>query len=98
MISGLAATFIEAPLLLKDTLEPIPDDHYAACKAAGIPTEGNAAANTKDPFDLTGQNLAVATLPTGFTARGIVALVFSCVAAFLGMAVIAWYGWVPIKA
>jgi iron transport multicopper oxidase len=41
-------------------------------------------------LDLTGQNLSIAPLPSGFTARGIIALVFSCIAAFLGMAVIAW--------
>lgn len=31
-----------------------------------------------------------------FTARGIVALVFSCISAFLGIAAIAWYGMAPI--
>ena len=75
----------------------IPENHYAICKTAGIPTEGNAAGNTKDPLDLAGANVSPAPLPAGFTARGIVALVFSCVAAFLGCAVIAWYGSVPLK-
>lgn len=82
---------VEAPLELQKTLT-IPPDHYAACAAAAspTPTAGNAAANTKDVLDLTGQNLSIAPLPAGFTARGIVALVFSCIAAILGMAVIAW--------
>ena len=75
----------------------IPDDHYAACKAAGIPTAGNAAANTKDPFNLEGAYVSPAPLPAGFTPRGIVALVFSVVAAFLGMAAISWYGYQPLK-
>lgn len=30
-----------------------------------------------------------------FTARGIVALVFSCVTGILGVAVVAWYGMAP---
>jgi len=47
-------------------------------------------------LNLEGQNRAVAPLPAGFTARGIVALVFSCISAFLGMAVIAWYVFTPI--
>lgn len=36
--------------------------------------------------------MAPGPLPAGFTARGIVALVFSCLAALLGMATITWYG------
>jgi len=96
-ISGLIATLIESPLALQKDLK-IPDDHYAACKAQGIATAGNAAGNTIDPFDLSGANVAPKPLPAGFTARGIVALVFSCIAAFLGMAVISWYGYVPLKA
>jgi hypothetical protein len=35
-------------------------------------------------------------LPAAFIAKGIVALVFSCMSAFVGMAVITWYGPVPI--
>ena len=80
---------IEAPLELQKTLS-IPEDHYAACKAQNIPIAGNAAGNTVNVLDLTGENKMVALLPAGFTARGIVALVFSCISAFLGMAAIAW--------
>lgn len=32
------------------------------------------------------------TEPRSFTTRGIVALVFSCVAGILGVCVVAWYG------
>ncbi|KAF2673663.1 multicopper oxidase [Microthyrium microscopicum] len=95
-ISGLIATFIEAPLEVQKSLK-IPDDHLAVCKAEGVPTAGNAAGNTVNHFDLTGENKSPAPLPAGFTARGIVALVFSCIAAFLGCAVIAWYGYAPLK-
>ncbi|KAL2020766.1 hypothetical protein VTK56DRAFT_7964 [Thermocarpiscus australiensis] len=92
--SGLMATFVEAPLHLQRTLS-IPADHVAACEAAGggvIPTAGNAAGNTVDLLDLTGENAPPGPLPSGFTARGIVALVFSCLSGVLGVAVVAWYG------
>ncbi|KGR07271.1 iron transport multicopper oxidase FET3, partial [Candida albicans P78048] len=48
--------------------------------------------NSNNYLDLKGENIQVKRLPTGFTARGIVALVFSCIAAFLGIAAIAYYG------
>ena len=72
----------------------VPADHYAACAALEppAPTAGNAAGNTGDLFDLSGNNVPPARLPTGFTPRGIVALVFSCVAGILGIVVITWYG------
>jgi len=87
--SGLVATMIEAPEELQKSLV-IPQDHFQVCHEQGLPTSGNAAGNTKDLLDLTGANLSPAPLPAGFTARGIVALVFSCLSAFLGIAVIAW--------
>jgi iron transport multicopper oxidase len=93
--SGLIATMVEAPLQLQASLGAagaMPDDHYTACARAGTPTTGNAAGNTKDLLDLTGQNRPPNRLPDGFTAKGIVAMTFSCVAALLGMAFIAWYG------
>lgn len=95
MASGLAVTMVEAPLDLQNTLQ-IPANHYDACAAADMPTQGNAAGNTKDYLDLSGQNESVPPLPAGFTARGIVALVFSVIAAFAGMAVISWYGVQPM--
>ncbi|CBX99496.1 similar to iron transport multicopper oxidase FET3 [Plenodomus lingam JN3] len=96
--SGLTATIIERPLDIQSQLAGhIPTDHLAACAAGQVPTAGNAAGNTLDLLDLTGENKSPGTLPAGFTARGIVALVFSCVAAFVGMAVIAGYGLRPLK-
>lgn len=80
---------IEAPLELQQTLK-VPQNHYDICNLDGVKTEGNAAGNTVDVFDLSKQNKSVAPLPAGFTAKGIVALVFSCAAAFLGIAVISW--------
>lgn len=46
----------------------------------------------EDLLDLRGQNTPPQPLPEGFTAKGIVAMTFSIVAAVLGMAVIGWYG------
>ncbi|KAK0626772.1 multicopper like protein, partial [Immersiella caudata] len=89
--SGLMATFVEAPLDLQKSLK-VPDDHYAACRAGGVPTMGNAAGNTVDLLDLNGQNTPPGPLPAGFTTKGIVALVFSCIIGIVGVAVVAWYG------
>ncbi|KAM5351926.1 hypothetical protein ACJ41O_004649 [Fusarium nematophilum] len=91
VVSGLIATFVEDPLTLQKTID-IPKNHLEACVAAGMATEGNAAANTEDYLDLTGENHPPKTLPSGFTPRGIVALVFSCLCGILGIAVVAWYG------
>lgn len=93
--SGLSATMVEAPLDLQQSLS-IPANHFDACSAASppVPTVGNAAGNTENLLDLTGEPAPPPRLPDGFTARGIVALVFSCVAGVLGVAVVAWYGMV----
>lgn len=88
---GLGMLMVEAPLQMQERLS-IPEDHWAACQAAGVQSQGNAAGNTEDLLDLRGQNKQEPWLPAGFTARGIVALVFSCVSAFLGIAFIIVYG------
>ncbi|KAI8720510.1 hypothetical protein NCS52_00496300 [Fusarium sp. LHS14.1] len=95
VISGLIATFVEDPLTLQKTIE-IPKNHLDACAAANMPTKGNAAANTADYLDLTGENKPSRPLPSGFTPRGIVALVFSCICGILGVAVVAWYGFAKV--
>jgi iron transport multicopper oxidase len=87
---GLIATIVEAPLEIQKN-QVIPQNHIEACQAANIPIAGNAAANTVDHFDLKGANVAPKPLPAGFTPRGIVAMVFSCIAALLGLATITWY-------
>ncbi|PQE29797.1 multicopper oxidase protein [Rutstroemia sp. NJR-2017a WRK4] len=88
---GLIATMIEAPLELQKSLV-IPESHIKACQAGGISYTGNAAGNTVDLLDLKGANKAPGPLPNGFTPKGIVAMVFSCLAALLGLATISWYG------
>ncbi|KAK9430746.1 Cupredoxin [Lipomyces doorenjongii] len=93
---GLALVLVEAPLEIQSR-QVIPEDHYAACKAGGYAYEGNAAGNTVNLLDLTGEKLQPKPLPAGFTARGIVAMVFSCISAFVGMGFITWYGLSDLK-
>lgn len=80
---------VEAPLDIQES-QVIPQDHFDACAAGNFPTAGNAAGNTEDLFDLQGAPRAPKPLPAGFTARGIVAMTFSVLAAVIGCAVIAW--------
>jgi iron transport multicopper oxidase len=93
---GLGMLLIEAPTQLQQR-SSIPDQHYEVCRANGIAYQGNAAANTKDLLDLSGQNEQPPFLPAGFTSRGIVALAFSAFSAFLGMAFIVVYGMSDVK-
>ncbi|RXG42243.1 hypothetical protein VDGE_07226 [Verticillium dahliae] len=95
MDQGLVATIVEAPLALQ--AQEIPADHLDACRKGGVPTAGNAAGNTRDVFDLRGENKPVPRLPEGFTAKGYIALVASCVSAFIGLASIAWYGTIGME-
>ncbi|KAG9242235.1 Cupredoxin [Calycina marina] len=88
---GLVATMIEAPLELQKSLV-IPQDHYDSCIAGDVLHAGNAAGNIEDFLDLSGANAQPGPLPAGFTARGIVALTFSIIAALIGLAVITTYG------
>ena len=64
VVSGLMATFVEAPLELQKTLE-LPQDHLDVCKTGSVPTVGNAAANGEDFLDLKGQNSPPKPLPAG---------------------------------
>lgn len=89
MDSGLAATMIEAPSVLQEQTV-IPQDFMDLCATDGTATAGNAAGNTDDYLDLSGQNRMVPWLPSGFTTKGYVALVFSCVSGVLGVVTIAW--------
>lgn len=95
---GLAIVLVEAPLEMQKTeSQHFTDDFIRSCKKNGMNVTGNAAGNSKDYLDLTGENVQHAPLPAGFTARGIVALVFSCIAAILGLVAITVYGLQDIK-
>lgn len=91
LLQGLALTFIEDPVGIREVIN-LSDNWKQTCEALGNPYTGNAAAVTDDFKDITNANVQVAPLPAGFTARGIVALVFSCIAGFLGCVVIVIYG------
>ncbi|ODV64382.1 ferroxidase FET3 [Ascoidea rubescens DSM 1968] len=98
MIQGLSLILVEAPLQVqKDEGQQLTENHISICEAAGVLPSGNAAANTEDFFDLTNENVQVKDLPSGFTGRGIVALVFSCIAGILGIIVLGIYGLLPIN-
>lgn len=58
---------VEAPLEMQKTIS-IPDDHYKACDLAGTGTKGNAAGNTEDLLDLTGENKPPGRIPDGYVA------------------------------
>ena len=89
MDAGLIATMVEAPVEMQKTIT-VPADHFKACTDQNLPYIGNAAGNSEDFYDLTGENVSAQPLPAGFTARGIVALIFSCVSGAVGIAVITW--------
>jgi len=77
----------------------IPQSHVQACALTSpvTPITGNAAGNTADFLNLKGEPAPPGRLPAGFETKGIVALVFSCVAAFLGIGVIGLYGLKPLS-
>lgn len=53
---GLTATIIEAPEELQRSQKVIPPGMGQICNSQGIPMTGNAAGNSKDYLNLTGQN------------------------------------------
>ena len=63
--AGLTATLVTEPKQLQKQ-QTIPAQSLANCKAQGIPTVGNAAGNSQNFLDLTGQITTCPALP----ARG----------------------------
>ncbi|KAF9963277.1 hypothetical protein BGZ65_004767, partial [Modicella reniformis] len=86
--AGLATTIIEAPEIMPSILK-IDQTHIDHCKALGIPYSGNAAG--KEGLDLEGANVGPDPLTGTFTGKGIVALVFTIIAALLGLGTVIWY-------
>ncbi|KAE9365562.1 multicopper oxidase [Stipitochalara longipes BDJ] len=62
-IAGLAATVVEAPLVLQKQ-QSIPEAWKTQCASQGYPIAGNAAGNTKNYTDLNGAVTKPAPLPT----------------------------------
>lgn len=95
---GLAIVLIEAPQEIQsEPSQQFTDSFKQVCKNVGVNITGNAAGNAVNFMDLTGGNVQQPPLPAGFTARGIVALVFSTIAGILGMVAISLYGMADIK-
>lgn len=95
---GLALVLIEAPEEMQKTeSQQLNDNFKDICTKAGVNYTGNAAGNKVDFMDLSGVNVQHKALPSGFTAKGYVAMVFSCIAGFLGIAAITIYGLADIK-
>lgn len=93
LIQGLAIVLIEDPLGIQESQsQQYTANHLEVCQRANVLTSGNAAGNTDDLFDLTGEKLQKPYVPKGFTAKGIVAMVFSCIAGTLGLITISIYG------
>ncbi len=94
MISGLVATFVEAPLQIQENIR-FPEVMLQQCQKQNIPVTGNAANHTESNgglLDLTGEPSAPPPLPAGFTAKGYGAMVGCCIAAVMGLVTIVWYG------
>ena len=64
LLGGLAATFVEAPLVMQAS-QTIPAQAKSLCQAQGTPTAGNAAGNTANYFDLKGAVTTPAPSPSG---------------------------------
>ncbi|KAF7188186.1 Iron transport multicopper oxidase FET3 [Pseudocercospora fuligena] len=94
---GLGMLMIEAPEILQTQKSSIPQQHFDVAKAAGVGIQGNAAGNTEDFLDLDGQNVQQGNIAAGFTTRGFVAMVFSCLNAVLGLVAISVYGFLEPK-
>lgn len=58
-------TIVEDPLRLQDTQSRIPHQMKHICKKQSIPLEGNAAGNSDNYLDLTGQ-ITIAPLTYGY--------------------------------
>ncbi|SCU79512.1 LAFA_0B03620g1_1 [Lachancea sp. 'fantastica'] len=93
LTQGLAFILIEDPEGIQArSSQQLTDTSSGVCKNLGIPVEGNAAGNSEDYMNLAGENVQEKSIPDGFTAKGIVAMTFSCLAAILGLIAIAVYG------
>ncbi|ODV96436.1 hypothetical protein PACTADRAFT_41164 [Pachysolen tannophilus NRRL Y-2460] len=93
---GLAVTFIESPFEIQKLFQThdnfISENHFQICKSANVATSGNAAGNSINFKDLTGENVQPMPLPPGFTLKGYVALIISILTALYGLKTIKEYG------
>ena len=55
-MQGLALTLVEAPGQIQERVS-VTGEQFGVCRAAGIPYKGNAAGNSENFLDLTGQSM-----------------------------------------
>lgn len=97
LLQGLAIVLVEDPISIQETQsQHITPNGLSVCGNTNVKTEGNAAGNTDDLFNLMGQNIQQKRIPGGFTGKGIVAMTFSCLAGILGILMITIYGFSEI--
>jgi len=93
LLQGLAIVLVEDPLAIQaNSSQALTANMLEMCSNSNISTKGNAAGNYENFLDLTGQNIQEKNVPSGFTKKGIIAMVFSCIAGVLGLVMIAIYG------
>ncbi|CAL9736014.1 iron transport multicopper oxidase Fet3p [Monosporozyma servazzii] len=98
ILQGLSIILVEDPLSIQaSSNQQLTQNHLDVCKKSNIPTRGNAAGNSANIFDLTGEDVQPSWIPTGFTKKGIIAMVFSCLAGTLGVITIGFYGMMDIN-
>ncbi|PWN97912.1 multi copper oxidase [Tilletiopsis washingtonensis] len=88
--SGLAAIFIEAPMLAQQQLT-LPGDLQSQCAALGISPTGNAA-GFNSTTNFAGLRKEPTFLETGWTPRAVGALVGCIITALIGLATVVAYG------
>lgn len=98
LIQGLAVVFVEDPLSIQqEQSQHLTENEIDVCSAANILYQGNAAGNTVDVLDLTGQNVQEKNIPNGFTKKGIIAMTFLCLDGVLGLMTLSMYGLMDIS-
>ncbi|TPX62642.1 hypothetical protein PhCBS80983_g00268 [Powellomyces hirtus] len=88
METGLAATFIEAPLEMQKTVKP-PAFVFDQCKSQNIATSGNALG--KLGTDMEGEELGPQPLSGTWEKKGKIALAFTILSALLGLGTVVWF-------
>ncbi|KAJ2778191.1 ferroxidase fet3 [Coemansia javaensis] len=88
--SGLNMVIVEAPEMMPQRIA-VPQQIVDHCRAAGIPTSGNAAGRAG--LDLEGEAVGPFPYPYGWTTKAKGAMAGCILAALVGFAAIVWYGW-----
>ncbi|CCK73114.1 ferroxidase FET3 KNAG_0M02610 [Huiozyma naganishii CBS 8797] len=98
LLQGLAIVLVEDPASIQaSSSQAITANHLSVCANSSTLIKGNAAGNTDNFLDLTGEHVQLDSIPTGFTKKGIIAMTFSCFAGTLGLVTIAIYGLLDVK-